>query len=178
MNARPPGRYGLFEMVIVLLVIAIVAGAGFRHFSRIIDAAWAASMQTQAQVFASAVGLIHWAWVIKGGNYLPASNNESAAIMLEDTSIYVNKFGWPTHTNRVLSRGLLTAQGCMEVWNAIMRTPGDIQIAERELKPSKKLQVYLSTSTSCRYIRYGQARVMRYFDYDVISGQVSVVSGE
>lgn len=177
MSNREPGKHGLFEFAIVLLVVALLAGAGFRYFSRVIDQTWAVTLATQAQVFASAVGLLHLAWQIKGPNYQPATANESAAVRLEGTAIYVNKYGWPTHTDRTLNYSGLTAQGCAQVWLAIMQSPGDLKVVEGELTPTPALQVQRVGDRICRFTQFNYSEVRHAFDYDVINGRVLILSG-
>lgn len=177
MSYRDPGKNGLFEFAIVLLVVALLAGVGFRYFSRVIDQAWAVTLTTQAQVFTQALGLLHLAWQTQGPNYQPGSATESAAVFLEGTAIYVNKYGWPTHTERALNRSGLSAQGCAQVWLAIMQSPGELKVVEGDLAPMPALQVQRIGDRICRFTQFNYSEMRHSFDYDVINGRVLISSG-
>lgn len=177
MSDRQPGKQGLFELVIVLLLIALIAGQLVRYVLKAIDDSWAVSMVAQAQVFTSVVSMVSWSWKLQGANYFPATEIDSSGIFVDGSRLYVNRYGWPTHTNAGLSQRPLAAAGCLQVWNALLQNPGNASVAGEELEPNNAIQVQVVDSHFCRYNLRTRSNTLHYFDYDVTNGQIKVVNG-
>lgn len=174
MSRREPGKHGLFEFVIVLIVVAVLGAAIARYVTQIIDAAWAASIETQAQQFAKIVGLMHWSWKQQGVNFRPAQGNRASGVVVDGALVYVNRFGWPTHVDPEDSRKPLQAKGCLDVWNVVMQKPGDVIAVTGAWRDDKALQVQAVDNKVCRFVLNSRGSGVHYFDYHVESGEVAV----
>ncbi|UTA46581.1 hypothetical protein L1F30_10430 [Simiduia sp. 21SJ11W-1] len=173
MTRREPGKHGLFEFVIVLIVIALLGAALMRYLAQITDAAWAVSLETQAQAFAKTVGLLHWSWAQRGVNYRAPEGNKPSGVALDGEVIFVNRYGWPTHLDPADSRKPLQARGCLAVWNAVMQKPGPALVVTGAWQDTRALQVKVVGESRCRFAMHAKGFGLHYFDYDVKTGEVT-----
>ncbi|BFM12062.1 hypothetical protein R50072_22150 [Simiduia litorea] len=178
MSDRQPGKQGLFELVVVLVVIALTAATGARYIMKAIDEAWQVSIETQAQVFTAAVALVHWRWVSGGASSIHGKNREMAYVEVDGVRIFLNRFGWPVHTEYTLSESGLQAEGCLQVWNAVLQNPGNARLLDQPIVKNSDIQVQVVEGKKCRYGVYTKSNTEHYFDYDVTSGRVEVASGQ
>ena len=178
MSVNLSGRFGLFEMILVVTIVGVLAAAGVKYYGQLMDDSRRVALLTQARAFTAVVAQVHWSWLVKGVNVVQASNYADGAVVIDTMPLFVNKYGWPTHSHKHLHKRPLSALGCKQVWDLIMQNAGDIRIKAGDgLKADGTLNVSVVDGSVCRFEMLSPSGVLYYFDYSVINGSVNVVSG-
>lgn len=178
MSVNISGRFGLFEMILVVTIVGVLAAAGVKYYGQIMDDSRRVALLTQARAFTAVVAQVHWSWSIRGTNVISGNGFADDAVVIDTMPLFVNKFGWPTHSQASLHSRPLSALGCKQVWDLIMQNAGNIQIKPEDgLKPDGVINVSVVASSVCRFEMLSPSRILHYFDYSVINGKVDVVTG-
>lgn len=177
MTLNLSGRFGLFELIVVVTLIGILWAAGARYYGLVMDDARRASFETQARAFTSVVALVHWSWAAGGVNVQPATINRDAAVLIDQQTLFVNRYGWPTHSDAGLSLQSLMALGCQQVWDTIMQNPGTTRLKAGGVSRNGEINVSVVEGRRCRFEVLSPGGFHVWFDYDVINGRIDVVSG-
>lgn len=177
MTLNLSGRFGLFELIVVVTMIGVLWAAGARYYGVVMDDARRTGFASQARAFTSVVALVHWSWAVGGTNVVPATLSQDAMVLIDQQPLFVNRYGWPTHAQAALSRQPLQAEGCRQVWDTIMQNPGSTRLKEGEVSRDGIINVSVVESRRCRYEVSSPGGIHVWFDYDVISGRIDVVSG-
>ncbi|MDN3640178.1 hypothetical protein QWY82_15390 [Simiduia curdlanivorans] len=179
MSVNLSGRFGLFEMILVVTIVGVLAAAGVKYYGQIMDDSRRVALLTQARAFTAVVAQVHWSWLVKGVNVVQASDQADGAVVIDTMPLFVNKFGWPTHSQKSLHGRPLSALGCKQVWDLIMQNAGDIRIKDSAgLRPDGTLSVSVVDGSVCRFEMLSPSNLLHYFDYSVINGSVDVVTGQ
>lgn len=119
MNSNRNAGFTIVEMVVVMVIVGILASVALPRFVSLQDDAYSASVESTGGAFASAVNLVHSAWLVAGGT---AAVDQ---VTLEGgQTVGVTDAGWPE--NNTTGNNTVTAAECAEAWNAIL-TPGSPQ---------------------------------------------------
>lgn len=169
--------YSLFELILVIVIIGILAAAGLAYYIQVREEAVRTEVQTQARNFAGAIQGARAAWLIgEHPDIIPTEPGSKLTVNLDGTLIYVNEMGWPANSSAELdsSSDSQTAAECYELWVGLMQNP---QPATAEgltgSHGSKGQQRYhiAVIDGACRYEFIGGAEIY-YFDYDLKTGTV------
>lgn len=178
MSINPSGRFGLFEIIVVVTLVGVLAAAGVKYYGQLIDESRRVSLVSQARAFTAVVAQVHWSWVVKGVNVEQESKYRDGSVVIDTMRLYVNRFGWPTHSDSGLSKTSLSAVGCKQVWELIMQNPGSVYVKPAAgLRPDGLIYVSVIGGSACRYEMLSPSKILHYFDYNVINGRVDVVTG-
>lgn len=177
MNLNLSGRFGLFELIVVVTLIGVLWAAGARYYGLVMDDARRTGFEAQARAFTSVVAMIHWSWAAGGTNMQPATQSRDAMVLIDQQPLYVNRYGWPTHASENLSLQPVRAEGCRQVWDTIMQNPGNTRVKAEHTSPDGIINVSVVDARLCRYEILSPGGIHSWFDYDVISGRIDVVSG-
>lgn len=113
--------FTIVEMVVVMVIVGILASVALPRFVSLQNDAYSASTESTGGAFASAVNLVHSAWLVAGGT---AAVNQ---VTLEGgQTVGVTDAGYPE--NATNGNDTVTNGECSLLWNTIL-TPGSPQSA-------------------------------------------------
>ncbi len=174
---HPPVRcqrgFSLFELVVVIVVIGLLASVATKYYIEAINNARRAGLTAQAHSFAAAVsGVYAAAWVQRVDL---GSDGFGDAVILHNVPIYLNEHGWPVGTDRGQSAASnsQTARKCAQLWSNLLQNPAPASIEGRSPFGSRSYHISVVNGDRCRYELYSkQPRASYYFDYSPVTGRV------
>lgn len=104
---------GLFNLLLVVALIAIVAAVLFDKAQFVREEARLAMFKNYASLFQAAVRMVHGKWYMKG-----QPQGTKTVLMENGKVVGVTPAGWPV--NGVFGKSEGSAQGCVEVWNSVL----------------------------------------------------------
>jgi prepilin-type N-terminal cleavage/methylation domain-containing protein len=168
--------FSLFEIVLVVVIISILAAAGLKHYIDISDAARKTGFQSQARSFAAAIQSARAAWMLKKHNgRVPTQPGIKLSVDLDGERIFVNENGWPANTSPELDSSIetQTAAECYELWFGLMSHPIPATVEGIDSPQSDNIRYHVSRSVNaCRYELQTTLDDVYLFDYDLETGKV------
>ncbi len=184
--------FTFIELVIVIILLGLLAAAALPRLLDVTDEAEIASLEGVAGGFATAVAIAHAQWAAEGNNRGgPTTPADKVAINLDGKIIYMNEFGWPANTNANTDAAAdaQAAAECQQVFDAILQSSPSSTTNRNE---RANFRYFISVFSGaggddvgnngdiCRYESIlddrANATATHYFDYDLVDGQVTVVT--
>lgn len=161
--------FSLFELVIVLVVVALLLHFAFPYYLDTVEDSKGQVVKFQAATFGRAVENIYGQAKLSGGN----------EVELNGVTVVVNQFGWPAGTgNGRAIYGRQTAVECQQLWNGIFKNAPSNKIlgGSEGFQDNTPVDFGIDAINGriCRYelMRKGDGRF--FFDYDLKTGEVDV----
>lgn len=176
MTPNPTGKLGLFELIVVVTLIGVLAAAGVKYYGQVMDEARRAAFESQARAFTALVAMLHWSWSVRGEQFVPAASQGVDAVRLDGRLIYMNANGWPVHAGQAQQGAAISAAGCSQLWDALMMNPGVVW-GQGEMVPDNRWRVRLVNNSKCRFETLTAGQAYHYFDYDALNGRIEVQTG-
>ena len=168
--------YSLFEIVLVVIIISILAAAALKHYTDINDEARKTGFESQARSFAAAIQSARADWILqKHGGSIPTQPGTKLSVNLDGETIFVNENGWPANTSPELDSSVetQTAAECYELWFGLMSHPIAATVEGIESLHRDSARYHVSRSgKACRYELTSQLDDVYLFDYDLETGKV------
>lgn len=164
---EPGKRLRLFELAIVLLVIALLIYIGASFYQKPTNESSDALANVHLSVFSRMMSNIH----------AMGSSNTQGFVEIDSVRFYLNERGWPSNTDAGLSPSLRnqTAKECQQVWNAAFTLAPQSSIEDAGYNKKIKYKISLNKNVICRYELLGKQEASYFLDYDVSNGAVVVV---
>ena len=170
--------YSLFELIVVIVIIALIAAAGLKYYMDIRDEAVRTGLVTQARNFAAVIQGARAQWL--SGDHpdiAPTQPGMKLAVNLDGNRVFVNERGWPANTSIELdsSSNSQTAAECYELWFALMNNPQAATVQGAPGVGGKKGQQRYHISAIegvCRFEIVSRPYAGSYFDYHLKTGKV------
>ncbi|MFL0796725.1 MAG: hypothetical protein K6L73_04470 [Cellvibrionaceae bacterium] len=179
MGKRSQQGMGLFEVVIVTTMLAVIILIGMGYYLKSLENGRKASITMLAKNFSEAVNVVHGKWEAKGLNkHKETSKNRKLAVDLGHGVVYVNEFGWPANTRTRSDSGSRnqTPEECAQVFLALFVNSYELTVENRQGARGKRgngdYHVSLPQASICRYEMTDDLESAHYFDYFVKSGEV------
>jgi prepilin-type N-terminal cleavage/methylation domain-containing protein len=168
--------FSLFEIVLVVVIISILAAVGLKHYTDISDAARKTGFLSQARIFAAAIQSARAVWMLKKHNgRVPTQPGIKLSVDLDGERIFVNENGWPANTSPELDSSIetQTAAECYELWFGLMSHPIPATVEGIDSPQSDNIRYHVSRSVNaCRYELQTTLDDVYLFDYDLETGKV------
>lgn len=177
---KPALGYSLFELILVIVIIGLIAAAGLKYYIDLREEALRTGMETQARNFAGIIQGARADWLLKQHPAnVPTEPGSKLAVDLDGTRIFVNEKGWPANSSAELdsSSDSQTAAECYELWFGMMNNPLPATVQGlTSIGGSKGQQRYhISVNNAiCRYELVSKQEVSYYFDYNTRTGKVLI----
>lgn len=183
-NRNRPGNtpnrergYSLFEIVLVVVIISILAAAGLKYYTDINDAARKTGFESQARSFAAAIHAGRADWMLQQySGRIPTQPGTKLSVNLDGERIFVNEKGWPANTSPELDSSIetQTAAECYELWFGLMSHPIPASVEGIEPPTSNSARYHVSRhGNACRYQLRSALDEVYFFDYDLETGKVA-----
>lgn len=177
MTPNPTGKLGLFELIVVVTLIGILAAAGVKYYGQVMEQARRASFEAQARAFTALVAMLHWSWAVRGEQFVAGAGKRDAAVRLDGQEIFMNAQGWPAHTSERLHGNPVSAVGCRQLWEALMMNPSVVWVERGALEQDNRWQVRVVNGRKCRFETLTSGGAYHFFDYDLLNGRIDVHTG-
>jgi len=162
-NKSTQQGFTLIELIVVLVVLAVLAATLFPRSVEIADEAHRTSVQGTAGAYASAVILARSQWTAKG-----ASGATENLAGFGRGNLNVSDQGWAVSVNGSTDPGSITAQDCVDLWDALLQSSG----TRLSLSAGEGVEYQVSLSGGlCRY-SYLKNDAGHFFEYDPEEGEV------
>jgi len=152
--------FTIVEMVVVMVIVGILASVALPRFVNLQNDAYSASTEATGGAFASAVNLVHSAWLVAGGT----SSVDQVTIEGGQT-VGVTDAGFPE--NATTGDDTVTVAECVAMWNAVL-TSGSPQAAT---DTSEDFQATYADPT-CTFTMNGVAGRTVAYNHD--TGEVTI----
>ncbi|MFT5082914.1 MAG: Tfp pilus assembly protein PilE [Lentisphaeria bacterium] len=162
------GRPRLLEFLLVLTVVGLLIFIAVHFYQEPIERSKSSMVEFHSGVFSRMASNLHA--VAKTATY-------AGTIPLQNQLVFLNEHDWPANTDPNLSplSKNQTVEGCRQLWNAFFSNAPSSSIAGgKDLNQSNYI-ISLRNNTICRYKFARKQEGSNFFDYDVISGAVTVV---
>ncbi len=162
------GRPRLFELLIVLIVIAFIFYISIGYYIRPLEETSLSLADLHSGIFFRMVNNIH---------AIGKADNKNR-VVVNKTTFYLNERGWPANTAKKRSPSIKnqTAAECQQLWNAIFTNPPRNQLGDSEYAENGDYLISLNKKVICRYKLVAKREAAYFIDYDVSNGAVSVVN--
>lgn len=169
-NWKCENGFSLFELVIVLIVLAVLLHFSIPYYSDVVDDSKSKTVKFQAGTFSRAVENLHG----------QAKLGDGHSVEVNGLKIRMNEYGWPANAGSNTSAKLAnqTALECQQLWNGVFKNAPATVLLKNEKAPDAHPQadfgVNFINGRICRYelLRKGDERF--FFDYDLKTGEVAV----
>lgn len=178
--------FSLFELIVVLVVIGVLAASGLRYYDQAIKQSRIVAMELMANRFVQVVAGVRAHWYLNQRRLQqvslestqpsqPAQSSISSA-ELDNTVLYLTRQGWPASTSNSTEAqdNRQTVQECWQLWRAMLQNPPSATLAGEHQSGQRRYHISAIDGAICRYelISYDSERY--YFDYHTHTGQVLV----
>lgn len=184
MNARVARGYSLFELILVVVVIGVIAASGLIYYEKALDDARRTGVEIMANRFTAAVALIRGQWIVESTIQLNGKAPNTWRVVVDNIPIFLNEFGWPANTDGGSAKSRdQTVDECYQVWNSILQNP---PLATLEGKgspddpnnPNKKgkqrYHISVIDKSVCRFELVTDPPGTHAFEYNLRTGRVLV----
>lgn len=166
--------FTLVELVIVIVLLGLLAATALPRFLNVTDDAQTASLEGVAGGFTTGLLLVHAQWIAEGNSQPSAAGIE---VILDGSTVYANENGWPAKTFSGNNAGIAdqNENECQQVWNGILQSSPSSVLASGTID-NERFVISAEDTSTCRYelIINGAAPGTHYFDYDVVTGTVTI----
>ena len=150
--------FSLFELVIVVVIIAVLMGSGFGYYLKLMDDAEAAAVNLQASQFSTSISQAHIQWVLQ---------RQPAVVEVDGSRIAMNDQGWPVG---VVSEQASPDDVCSRLWSALLKARVEREGSSEALRFSARRV----NNDHCRYHYEGESSLALAFTYHPLTGAVKV----
>ncbi len=177
-SGKPQSGYSLFELIIVVVVIGLLAAAGITYYLELQEEALHAQLKTQARNFAGAIQVVRSGLMLQQHpEKIPTEPGNKLGVDMDGTLIYVNELGWPANSSPELdsSSDTQTAAECYQLWYDMMNNPLPATVQGSDNYGGSQANYHISVKeTSCRFELVLQSELSYYFDYNLKTGKILV----
>jgi MSHA pilin protein MshB len=125
--------FTLIELIAVVVILGFLAATAIPKFMNATDDAKDASVEGVAGGISSAIGLVRAQWELTGRALtvnLGGSTNNAAPVNMDNTTIWVNAFGYPFSTGGTPSSTTPTVDSCELTFdNILQNSPSSTSIS-------------------------------------------------
>lgn len=167
--------FSLFELTVVLIVIAFLIYMGYRSYFGTIADSQVKAISYQADTFSRTVTNIRG---------MAIASNSTTVVMdkaaMDSTPIYVNEYGWPANTDpgRSPKSSTQTAEECRQLWYGLFENAPKAVIKGKVKDRTADYEISTINGHICRYELTRKEEGTYFFDYSVITGTVFVSQPE
>ena len=160
--------FSLFELTIVIIVIAILSMVAIKKFFKPVSDAQFRVVSFQANTFARSIEHIHALGSVQNARVVDLKNG---------LYVYMNTHGWPVATASVAKtmRNKASKEGCESLWSDLFRYARERNNNESEFA-QEKFEISLINGRFCRYKLTRKQEGLFFFDYDVVTGNIDIAS--
>ncbi|GLS26716.1 type II secretion system protein [Marinibactrum halimedae] len=168
---RSIGGYSLFEFIIVITVIGVLAAIGIKYYLQSQEEAQKALINASARSFASSVSSLRGHWLVNR-----TERGEIHSVDMEGVTVHLNEFGWAASAGESGSPSIhnQTPQECFFLWLGISQSSIDATIQGDENRGRATYHVSMPDSYICRYELAIKNNDTLFFDYNLRNGRVAV----
>lgn len=161
--------FSLFELTVVLIVIAFLIFMGYRSYFGTIADSQTKAINYQADTFSRTV--INIRGMAIASNSTRVILDKSA---LDSTPIYVNEYGWPANTDpgRSPKSSTQTAEECQQLWYGLFENAPTAVIKGNVKDLTADYEISAINGQVCRYELNRKQEGSYFFDYSVRTGTV------
>jgi MSHA pilin protein MshB len=178
-NLNHANGYSLFELILVVVIIGILAAGGIRYYLAVQEEALLTGLDSQARVFAGAIHGARADWLLqqRPAN-VPTEPGQKLSVNLDGSIIFVNEMGWPANSSTELDSSIdsQTAAECYELWFGLMANPMPVTVQGSENLTGERGQhsYHISARSGvCRYELVSQLLDDEYFfEYNLANGRI------
>jgi len=151
-NAQAQG-FSLFELLIVVILLAVIMSFAIPQYIAIKNQAHTASVEAVAGGFSSAVGMVRGQWELEGRTHKLLKNafvNYGGVIVGVDAETGMPTSDETTNDTRVQA---ITVKKCQQVFNVILQDSPSSTLSDKEavIKSARFLVRYNAVSKQCIY---------------------------
>ncbi|WP_188150344.1 type II secretion system protein [Teredinibacter waterburyi] len=159
--------FSLFEMLVVMIVISILVYMSFDYYLSTIENSKHSVIKFQAGTFARTVENLSGEATLRNTDY----------VVTGIARVYMNQFGWPasSDTTSSLSAYNQTPEECQKLWRAMFSNPPSTTINTTDSSLHNiDYKIYSINGRICRYELLRKQEGRYFFDYDLVTGSVTV----
>ncbi|MFL0802099.1 MAG: hypothetical protein K6L81_00130 [Agarilytica sp.] len=162
-----PERDKIFEILIVLIVVAGLIFAGINHYTRPIAKSQKSIIEFHAGIFARMISNVN----------AIGKTQKDGKVRVAKTIFYLNERGWPANADAKKSASIKnqTEEECQELWHSVFFNAPSSRVISNTYKKNIDYVISLNKNVICRYELARKQEGSYFFDYDVSSGAVTVV---
>lgn len=163
-------RDKMFELLIVFCAVSVLIFVGVKYFDEPISGSQKSVIEFHAGIFSRMIATLH----AMG----KATGKEDVA--LDGQNFFLNENGWPANSNKSYSASLRnqTAKECQQLWNSVFFSAPSSRIKSDSYNKKVDYVISLKKNVICRFELSRKQDGSYFFDYDVSSGEVTVVRPE
>ena len=155
---RKETGFSLFELVIVVAIIAVLMGSGFGYYLKLMNDAEEAAVHLQATQFSTSVSQAHIQWVLQ---------KQPAVVDVGAAKIAMNDDGWPVG---VVSDLGSSVDVCSQLWRALLKA----RVEREGIAETARFNARRVDSDHCRYQYESKSSRALAFTYHPRTGVVKV----
>ena len=167
--------FSLFELTVVLIVIAFLIYMGYRSYFGTIADSQVKAIGYQADAFSRTVNNIRG---------MAIASNSTKVVMdkaaMDGSAIYVNEYGWPANSDpgRSPRSSTQTAEECQQLWYGLFENAPKAVIRGKVKDRMADYEISVINGQICRYELTRKQEGSYFFDYSVRTGTVFVSQPE
>ncbi len=167
--------FSLFELTVVLIVIAFLIYMGYRSYFSTIADSQAKAIGYQADAFSRTANNIRGMAIATNSTKVVLDNAD-----MDGQAIFVNEYGWPANTDvgRSPKSSTQTAEECEQLWHAIFENAPKTALKGKVNSHAADYEVSAINGQICRYELTRKQEGSYFFDYSLRTGTVFVSQPE
>lgn len=160
--------FSLFELVVVLTVIAFLFAISAKHYQKHVVDSVEKLLLFQAGTFSRAVKTLRAVSIVKKASVID---------MGKGIFIYVNQQGWPLYSNSLanIQEVKVGDESCKSLWYGFFESVEENNVTKSTVG-QKKWLISAPSRYICRYQIQRKQEGSYFFDYDVRTGKVQITA--